>query len=129
VVQQPVLSTKPCLTIRLEKATKIQLEWFENTAAAGLPEIKVKLGVLHPVAQHLSIHDDLNGFEELWVESDDSWLKGDRDFIKDGLTTTRNSRQRSPTASQEYIPSTFPSGSRMFNGQRRLGMGHPGVQR
>jgi len=68
------------------------------------------------MAHHLSIHDDLNTFNQLSVESDE-WRAGRLDFIRDSPSTI--SRQQSPPI---QVPSTDP-GDR---GRRRmrLGVGH-----
>lgn len=97
------------LIIRLEKANKPELEWFRDTVKVGLPGIKDKLTLLHPMARHLSLHHNLDGVEKLSVESEE-WQSGHRDFIRNGRLS-----------SQAVIPSTYPNES--SQPRRRLGMG------
>jgi hypothetical protein len=87
-----------------------------DLVAAGLPEIKHKLSHLHPLAAHLSLHHDLHGVETRPVESDE-WSRGDRDFIKDGLSTF------DPPSSPEVIYSTYGDGGPRPPASRRLGVG------
>ena len=75
-----------CLIIRLEKATASQMNWLRDTVLAGLPKIKDKLTVLYASAQYLSIHDTLEGYEGLLIESDE-WRTGKKDFIKHRLSS------------------------------------------
>ena len=75
-----------------------------DLVAAGLPQIKDKLSHLHALAGHLSLHHTLRGFQVRPVESDE-WRRGDRDFIRDGLSTVP------PASSREIIPSTYGEGA------------------
>ena len=86
--------------------------------AAGLPGIKDKLSLLHGPARHLLIHDDLIGLDRLSVESDESWLRGDRDFIRHGR---HPSPSLSLSPSQGIVQSTYPE-ERPDTQPRSLGM-------
>ena len=75
------------MIIRLENTSLLKLDWFRDTVAIALPGIKDKLKVLDMAAQHLSLRDNLEGLEQLVIESDEKWREGERDFINHGLAT------------------------------------------
>lgn len=119
--------------VRFEKATVPQFQWLLDLLAAGLPGIKEKFHLLHPMAQHLTAHDHLDDFGELSIKSDE-WRKGERDFIRDGLSTITRRLSRSPRSSPSIqVPSTYPEPRSSQSGRtsavpqargRYFGVGH-----
>lgn len=90
-----------CLINRVEKAKTSQFNWFHDTVKAGLPRINEKLGIIHPLARHFSVHENLDGFDMIFIESEE-WQKGKQDFIRHGLSAAPDD------PSQIQIRSTYP---------------------